>query len=56
MKKRSLIAASLSLASLCTLLPIEGLAQAFPSKPIRIIVPFTPGSATDTMECSVKGS
>ena len=49
MKKRSLIAASLSLASLCTLLPIEGLAQAFPSKPIRIIVPFTPGSATDTM-------
>ena len=49
MKKRSLIAASLSLASLCTLLPIEGLAQAFPSKPIRIIVPFKPSSATDTM-------
>ena len=49
MKKRSLIAASLGLASLCALLPLQALAQAFPSKPIRIIVPFTPGSATDTM-------
>jgi tripartite-type tricarboxylate transporter receptor subunit TctC len=40
---RRLIAAVLCAAA-CT----AG-AQSFPAKPIRIIVPFTPGSATDTM-------
>ncbi len=31
----------------CCTLSAQG--QSFPSKPIRVIVPFTPGSATDTM-------
>ena len=39
----------LILAALLALAPLAASAQAFPSKGIRIIVPFTPGSATDTM-------
>src|SRR2546423_13374275 len=39
----------LLLAVLSALVSSAAIAQSFPSKPIRIIVPFTPGSATDTM-------
>jgi tripartite-type tricarboxylate transporter receptor subunit TctC len=39
----------LALAALLTFFACAAAAQSFPSKAIRIIVPFTPGSATDTM-------
>ena len=49
MKRRLLMSASLGAATLAALPYRHALSQSFPSKPIRIIVPFTPGSATDTM-------
>ena len=49
MKRRSLISAALGGTTLAALPLRHAKAQAFPAKPIRIIVPFTPGSATDTI-------
>src|SRR3954471_11038908 len=43
MKTTQLLAAAL----LCA--PVAALAQAYPSGPIKVIVPFTPASATDIM-------
>ena len=42
MHRRHLIAASAALA-----FPLLGRAQAWPAKPIRVVVPFTAGGTTD---------
>ena len=49
MKRRSLLSASCGAAALMAFPYHMAFGQGFPSRPIRIIVPFTPGSATDTM-------
>src|ERR1700733_6368266 len=45
----SRIAGVVLAASLLLLSPIAALAQPFPSKPIRFVIPFGAGSATDAL-------
>jgi tripartite-type tricarboxylate transporter receptor subunit TctC len=50
MKPIKAVAAAAVTAALCAVAPaVLAQAASYPSKPIRMIVPFTPGSATDVM-------
>lgn len=44
--RRTLVAAAAALA--CALIAPAALAQSFPSKPITLVVPYTPGGVVDT--------
>jgi tripartite-type tricarboxylate transporter receptor subunit TctC len=49
MTRAAIHARSLALAALCSLFAAAAQAQAFPAKPVRIIVPFPPGGGADAL-------
>ncbi|MBL8379004.1 MAG: tripartite tricarboxylate transporter substrate binding protein [Burkholderiales bacterium] len=48
-RRRSLVGAGLLGAAALAAAPLRSLAQAWPARPIRIIVPFAPGGSTDIL-------
>ena len=53
MLRKSLLSLSLSLTLSLALLPQLAMAQAYPSKPIKILVPFTAGGSSDIIARSI---
>ncbi len=49
MKKTTMAAAGVALAAMAYLPPVQAQAQEYPSRSIRIILPFSPGAGTDLL-------